>query len=224
MSQAPPQIPTSQQAAAVERLRLSKVDWKDYTRFLHLFAERPGYRLTYDRGELEIMSPLLFHENEGQLLGQLVIALTQEMGLEVTPGGSVTLRRRRRWRGLEPDQCYWIANAARVAGQRRLDLRTDPPPDLAIDLDATRSSLDRLSIYASLGVPEVWHLRENVLAFLVLVGGSYAGATHSISFPFLAPADLMSFAQQWRQGTGFNAVIGAFRAWARQRLAPPAAP
>jgi Uma2 family endonuclease len=224
MSQAPPQSPPSQQGAGADRIRLSCVDWKEYSRFLYLFADRPGYRLTYDRGELEIMSPLLFHENDGQFLGQLVITLTQELGWEVTPGGSVTIRRRKRQRGLEPDECYWIANANRVAGRRRLDLRTDPPPDLAIEIDATRSSLDRLSIYASLGVPEVWHLQENVLTFLVLLGGKYAPASNSISFPFLAPAELMPFLLQWRQGVGFNAVVSAFRTWVRQGQASPASP
>src|SRR5262249_39607313 len=156
-----------------------------YTRFLHLFAKRRGYRLTYDRGELEIMAPLLEHEGDGRFLGLLVITLTQELGLEITFGGQVTIRRRRRQRGLEPADCYWIANAARVAGRRRLDLRVDPPPDLAIEVDATRSSLDRLSIYANLRVPEVWHLRGDALTFLALGGTSYTEATHSLSFPFL---------------------------------------
>ncbi len=170
------------------------------------------------------MSPLLFHENEGHILGQFVITLTQELGCEITPGGSVTIRRRGRRRGLEPDECFWIANAGRMAGHRRLDLRVDPPPDLAIEIDATRSSLNRLSIYANLGVPEVWHLQGNALTFLVLMGGTYAPASHSVSFPFLTPADLVPFLEQWRQGGGFNAVIAAFRTWMQQRQAPKAGP
>lgn len=170
------------------------------------------------------MSPLLFHENEGHILCQLVITLTQELGWEITPGGSVTIRRRRRRRGLEPDECFWIANASRMAGHRRLDLRIDPPPDLAIEIDATRSSLNRLNIYANLGVSEVWHLQGNTLTFLVLSGGNYSAATHSVSFPFLTPADLMPFMLQWRQGVGFNAMIAAFRVWLQQRQGPPAVP
>ena len=41
-------------------------------------------------------------------------------------------------------------------GRKRLDLDVDPPPDLAIEVDISSSSLDKLAIYASLGVPEVW--------------------------------------------------------------------
>jgi len=74
---------------------ISNVDWKDYSRFLKLFAERPGYRLTYDRGELEIMSPLLEHDNDDRFLGRLIVTLTEELGMECFPGGSVTIRGRR---------------------------------------------------------------------------------------------------------------------------------
>jgi Uma2 family endonuclease len=147
-------------------LRLSCVDWKTYSRLLHAFAERPGIRLTYDRGELEIMSPTLEHDDDGRVLGMFVLVLTGELGLPIKPGGSTTLRRRLLRRGIEADECFWITNAHRIAGRRRLDLRTDPPPDLAIEVDVTHSSLDRLAIYAALGVPEIWRLAGDTLIFL----------------------------------------------------------
>ena len=37
---------------------------------LHVFAERPAVRLTYDRGSLEIMSPLYEHESDADFLGR----------------------------------------------------------------------------------------------------------------------------------------------------------
>jgi Uma2 family endonuclease len=223
MSQAPKQR-AAPQKVAVDRIRLSCVDWKEYTRFLYLFAERPAYRLTYDRGELEIMSPLYQHDSDGRMLGRLVVILTEELGLPLKSGGSVTLRRRRRRRGLEPDECFWIANAQHLAGRRRLDLRVDPPPDLAIEVDATRSSLDRLGIYAHLGVPEVWHLQPGTLTFLKLGAGSYAASSNSLSFPFLTPGDLLPFLQQAAQAPDDNAVTRAFRAWVRQQQTPPSTP
>src|SRR5437660_2088703 len=123
-----------------------------YSRLLRAFAERPGIRLTYDHGELEIMSPLLEHDDDGRFLGDLVFVLTEELGLPLKRGGSTTLRRRARRRGVEPDECFWIANAHRMAGRRRLNLRTDPPPDLALEDDVSHSTLNRLAIYAALGV------------------------------------------------------------------------
>src|SRR3954452_13997082 len=92
-------------------LRLSGVDWRTYSRLLHIFAERPGIRLTYDRGELEIMSPRLEHDDDSSFLGDLVFLLTLELGLPLKRGWSTTLRRRLRQRGIEADACFWIANA-----------------------------------------------------------------------------------------------------------------
>jgi Uma2 family endonuclease len=217
MSQASP----ATQPTPGQVLRLSGIDWPTYTKLLRLFAERPGIRLTYDRGELEIMSPLLEHDDDSQFLGDMVFALTEELGLPLKRGGSTTLRRRRRRRGVEADQCFWIANAARMAGRRRLNLRSDPPPDLAIEVDVTHSSLDRLSIYAALGVPEVWRLEGDVLTFYHLgTDGAYSAAAASRSFPLVTPADLMPFVQQARQAGDENAVIRQFRDWARQRHTP----
>jgi Uma2 family endonuclease len=102
-------------------LYLTDVDWPTYTRLLRAFAERPRVHLTYDRGELEIITPLLEHDDDSRFLGRLIVTLTEELSLPIHGGGSVTIRQRRRRRGLEPDECFWIANAHRMAGRRRLD-------------------------------------------------------------------------------------------------------
>src|SRR5262245_35990709 len=177
-----------------QHLLLRDVDWQTYSRLLWAFAERPSVRLTYDRGALEIMSPLHEHDSDCYLLGRFVDTLTDEMGLAVKAGRSNTLRRRRKKRGLEPDNCYWIASEPRVRGKRHIDLRVDPPPDLALEVDVTYSTLDRLSIYSALGVPEVWRLAGQAMTFHVLgKDGNYAEKTHSLAFPFLTPADLTRF-------------------------------
>jgi len=199
---------------------MSNVDWRTYSRLLHIFAERPGVRLTYDRGELEIMSPTLQHDDDSRFLCILVFALAEELSLPLKPGGSTTLRRRLKKRGIEADECFWIANAPRIAGRRRLDLRTDPPPDLAIEVDVTHGSLDRLSIYARLGVPEVWRVDGDVLTFHVLdTDRTYRDATISRSFPLLTPAALLGFLQQSRTSDDDTVVIRGFREWVRERRA-----
>jgi Uma2 family endonuclease len=205
-------------------LVLSGIDWRTYTRLLRVFAERPGIRLAYDRGELEIMSPSLEHDDDSRLLGVFVLVLTEELELPLKHGGSTTLRRRLRRRGIEADECFWIANAHRMAGRRRLDLRTDPPPDLAIEVDVSRSSLDRLGIYAALAVPEVWRLDGDTLTFHVLTGNAYTSAAASQSFPLVAPADLLGFLQQARQAGDENVVVRQFRDWVRQRRSAASSP
>ncbi len=211
--------PVIQQPAAGTCLRLPDVDWALCTRLLHLFAESPGVRLTYDRGELEIVRPLLEPEDDADFLGTLVRVLTEELGLPVH-GGSVTIRRRRKQRGLEPDRSYWIAHAPRMAGRRRLDLRRDPPPGLAIEADVTRSSMDLLAIYAKLGVPEVWRPQGDTLTFHVLGADSrYSSAASSSVFPVATPADLLGFVRQAQQAGDQNSVVRQLREWLRQRRA-----
>lgn len=210
-------------------VRLSDIDWRTYSRLLKVFAERPGVRLTYDRGELEIMSPSLRHDDVSRFLSALVFALAGAFGLPLWAGGSTTLRRQLRRRGIEADECFWIgANADRVAGRDRLNLRTDPPPDLAIEVDVTHSSLDRLGIYAALGVPELWRLDGDALVFYTLSpDGTYANTRASRSFPPVTPADLLGFLTQARQSRNMAAVLLQFQEWARQLHAsggPPTNP
>jgi Uma2 family endonuclease len=213
-------------AVGAGRLLLRGVSWPEYTGFLRAFAERPGHRLTYDRGVLEIMSPSFAHELHAALLGRFVLVLVEELGLPVLSGGSVTLRRRRMRRGLEPDRCWWLAHAPQLQHRRVLDLRTDPPPDLAVEVDVTHSSLNRLAIYARLGVPEVWRLdAQGLLTFLTLSPGSrhYAEQPHSAAFPLFSPADLLSHLTLREQHDEAE-VVRRFRDLVRQRAASGSSP
>jgi Uma2 family endonuclease len=187
-----------------------------YTRLLRAFEGR-RFRITYDRGTLEIMSPLWEHERPAYVLGRFIDVLTEELRMDCEPGRSVTLRRRRKHRGLEADNCYWIASAPRLQGRTRLDLRTDPPPDLAIEVDITSSSLDRMSIYVALSVPEVWRVEATGLTFNVLVAGAYQVRSHSLAFPQLAATDLLAFLAQVGQ-TPTTTLALQFRDWVRQQL------
>jgi Uma2 family endonuclease len=152
-------------------LRAFEVSWRTYTRILRALADRRGVRLTYDRGSLELMTRAHEHENQDRLLGRLVVALTEERGLPIKRGGATTFRRRQLKRGLEPDGCYRIANEALVRGKTKIDLRRDPPPGLGLEIDISRSSLNRLAIYEALQFPEVWRLKnQNLICYLLDAG------------------------------------------------------
>lgn len=212
------QIPRTSTEPDQQILRLSSVSWPTYSRLLKTLSNW-RLRLTYDRGELEIMSPSYRHEKSGWFLGRLVGAFTEEMGLPIAGGKSTTFRRRKKRKGLEQDECYWIANEHRVRGKDRIDLRIDPPPDLGIEIDITHSSLDRMSIYAALQIPEVWRYDGQSLTFHELqADGQYALISHSRALPGLAPADLLGFLALLAQ-VDENAVLRQFRAWVRQKIA-----
>ena len=227
----PPAAPVTPPPAANPRRRkpgravvLSNVDWKTYTRLLKALDERPRLRLTYDRGELEIMVTSPEHEGDSTFLAQLIAVLAEAFALPMKSGGSTTMRRKSMKKGLEPDKCYWLANAAKIVGIKRLDLTIHPPPDLAIEVDVTSSSMNRTRIYAALRVPEVWRLDGDVLSFHQLSGKKYAEVPTSPTFAGVAPADLMAFVKQARGSANELVVVAAFRAWLQARLAPPPAP
>lgn len=215
---------TVQQSTAEQRFVLTGVRWEEYTRLLRLFAKR-HLRLTYDRGTLEIMTLSHEHESLAEFLARLTVILTEELRLDLKAGGSATFRRRRNRRGLEPDRCFWIASEPLVRGKRRIDLRVDPPPDLAIEVDVSRSSLNRLAIYATLGVPEVWRLADGLTFHVLGPDGQYAVANASRAFSSVAARDLVPFLARTTT-EGENVVAGDFRAWVRQNLAgsAPTAP
>ena len=203
---------------SAQRFVLPSVAWPTYVRMLRLLADRPGVRLTYDRGTLELMTLSHEHENQSYLLARLVDALTEELNLPVKGGRSTTFRRRQKQRGLEPDNCWWIVSEPLVRGTTKIDLRRDPPPDLALEIDITPSSLNRMAIYAALRVPEVWRWDgQSLIGYLLGSDGRYTVSTISRAIPGLTVADLAQFLSL--QGKmDENAIVRQVRAWVRQRF------
>src|SRR5690349_4671656 len=139
-----------------QKVILSGVSWDTYSRLLAEHDDSPGTRFNYDDGALEIMVLCPEHERLKQTLATLVELVAAELEIDVDGVGSTTFRREEFAKGFEADASFYVQNAACVAGKKRIDLRLDPPPDLAIEIDITSPSLNKFAIYASLSVPEVW--------------------------------------------------------------------
>lgn len=198
---------------------LHDVDWATYTRFLEVFGKK-RFRHTYDRGRLEIMSPIGFeHDNRVYLLGRVVDELVEQLGIDYVPGRSVTMRKRKKMRGLEPDNAYWIANASRMLGKKGpINFQIDPPPDLAIEVEMSRTVLKRLKIFVSLGVPEVWRLKaDGSMIFYGLKEKKYVVESVSRSFPMLRSDDLSPFVKQMGAMRDIE-LVKQFRQWLSARL------
>jgi Uma2 family endonuclease len=222
-----PPVPPPRRRKRGRAVRISNVSWDEYEKLTEVFAERPALRMTYDDGELEIMVPSLGHDFSDRILATLVQILAEECGVPIRPGGSVTMKSKKKLKGIEGDDVFWLANANKLAGVTDLDLKIHPPPDLAVEVDVTHSSMDRLKIYARLGVPEVWRLDGDELNFYVLTGKKYQVATRSRAFPIVAGTDLVPVIGQARAAGDQTPVYRGFRVWLRQRLAsaaPPAPP
>lgn len=200
------------------------VPWEMYEKLRMILDGKRGMKLTYDREELEIMVPSLDHDFGDRVLGVLIQILAEELGVPIRPGGATTMKLRKKLKAIEGDEIFWLANAPAMAGVRDLDLKIHPPPDLAIEVDVSRSSMNRLAVYAKLGVPEVWRLDGDTLTFHVLVGKRYVDAMHSRSFLLVSPTDLIPFIQRARVAGDQTPIYRDFRAWVRQRAASPPAP
>lgn len=194
------------------RTLLKGIRWETYQALALDLAENPRKKLTYNQGILEIMTPLPEHEANKRFLGRIVESTTEVLGLEVYSLGSTTWSREDLGRGIEPDECYYITNESVVRGQLNFDLNIDPAPDLAIEVDITSSSLDRLSIYASLGIGEVWRFDGQELLIYVLKNGCYDLQERSSVLSILTRADIFRFLKR-RGEVGENTLICEFREW-----------
>ncbi len=159
------------------------VSWAAYLQLLRRQRHR-RLRVTFDRGSLEVMSLTFLHETTKERLSSMVRILACEYNIDYTSGGATTFRRRDLRLAFEPDQCFYFANWRRVAGKRRLELPRDPPPDLVIEIDLDERFIDRMPIFESVGVPEVWRYDGEQLEVFVLSNSQrYETTDRSKTFP-----------------------------------------
>src|ERR1022692_3987322 len=137
---------------------LDDISWELYTQLREETDQNGRHiRMIYDEGRLVLMSPMLpKHELVKKLIARLIEELTLELRIPMEALGSTTWRRQDLAKGLEADECFYIQHQAEILGKERLDLPENPPPDLAIEVDITHHPKHRRSIYAALGVGELW--------------------------------------------------------------------
>jgi Uma2 family endonuclease len=195
------------------RLLLHAVDWRTYTAL-----REPGsnnhVRMTYDRGDLEMMSPSRLHERLSYLIGRLIDIWTEVRGIDIGACRTMTFKRDDLERGLEPDNCYYVAHERVIREKVQVDLAVDPPPDLAIEIELTPAAVDRLSLYSAFGVPELWRFDGQTLYVYILgKDGCYQPCRYSACFPQLPPAEIERVLAQL--GTASETtLVRAFRQWA----------
>ena len=200
-------------------LRIDNVSWDEYEQLLTDLGEDYKVRIFYDQGRMEIMAPASAHEKPKSILHRLLTALSDELDIDIESLGSTTFKAEMKAKGAEPDDCFYIQNARRVIGKQDLDLRHDPPPDLVIEIDRTNSSMNKLPIYAGLGVPEIWRLSGREVQIYLLTGDRYELSPVSHAFPFLSARTLSEFLAQGL-AEGERKCARAFRAWIRHTGLP----
>jgi len=180
MSTAPILAPANRVEDSDQRVILDGVDWWQFETFLAIRGDRPGVRVTYLEGQLEIMSPSRSHEMLAKLIARLLEAWADEKGLVFEGYKSMTMRNAPKLRGIEPDECYAVGAAK-------------DSPDLAVEVIWTHGGIDKLDVYRGLGVREVWIWKKEELRAYELRASSYVEIGESVVIPGLAPSFIREF-------------------------------
>ncbi|QLE57389.1 Uma2 family endonuclease [Nostoc sp. TCL26-01] len=201
---------------AGHQLLIKDISWSGYKHILADLGDNRNSRVSYSQGVVEIMAPLPEHEVSKKIIGNLVEILLEELDIEFWSLGSTTFDKESMNAGVEPDDCFYIQNEARVRGKNRINLSIDPPPDLAIEIDIT--SRTRFNNYQALKVPELWRWNGNKLEINVLVEDKYIETNKSAIFPHLPISQVIPEYLMRSKTEGRNATMKAFRSWVREQI------
>ena len=135
----------------------SGMTWREF-RVVEQLLDRPGYRLSFLDGVLEILQmPSELHETTKKRLSGLLEIYFLLAGFDFSPTGSMSLESEPDQVKREPDESYRLK-----PGRGR--------PDLLIEVIVTSGGIDKLAIYKRLKISEVWFWEDGVLDLYHLRG------------------------------------------------------
>lgn len=168
--------------AAGDELILRFRTWEDYEALLARREDKAGLRIRYSSKtqEIRIMSPLPRHGKNSDILADFVKALLRHECRDWDAFTPITLKRINQ-QGIEPDYCFYIDNRTEILGKERIDLETDPPPDLAIEIDLTCTT--KPEDYQAIAPLELWVYRQSQLSIYQFDSQQYRESQISRWFP-----------------------------------------
>ncbi len=135
----------------------SGMTWREF-RVVEKLLDRPGYRLSFLDGVLEILKmPSELHETTKKRISGLLEIYLLLAGFDFSPTGSLSLESEPDQVKREPDESYRLK-----PGRGR--------PDLLIEVIVTSGGIDKLAIYKRLKISEVWFWEDGVLDLYHLRG------------------------------------------------------
>ena len=154
--------------------------WKDYQVLIEQRGDRANPRIKYRPGEVLLMSPLPKHGREAHIIADIITVLLDNLGQNYEAFTPMTMDLPE-ISGLEPDYSFYINNWEAAVGKDRISWSTEPPPDLALEIDVT--SYTDVNDYLPYRVPEVWLYKKNQLIIYALDGDRYTIVSSSRYFP-----------------------------------------
>jgi Uma2 family endonuclease len=172
--------------------------------------------MTYDRGVLELVTPSLPHEKDALTIARIVDIVAAISGIPILSAGGTTYRREDLECGVEPDASFYIQHEKHVRDRQGIDLAVDPPPDVVLEMEQSRSAVNKLALLASMGIPEVWRCGGQNVSIYLLDGDAYQDSSASSAIPNLTSDILTRFLAESRtmlSSDWFQAVSD----WAREQ-------
>lgn len=151
---------------------IRSASWEQYEALLADFEDRPGHRVAFLDGTLEIRPPSRRREVHSENIGRLLEIYLEENRIRFWMLGSTTFRSAEKSGGTEADKSYNLGTEKEV-------------PDLAIEVIVTSGGVDKLEIYRRLGVAEVWFFQDYIFALYCLRGEAYEQVSASELLPDL---------------------------------------
>ena len=178
-----------------QRFVMGRVTWDAYVKISDALEDQRGVRLIYCDGRLWLMGKSRRHDWFAERLANLVQAIARGLGIPWEDAAEATFRREKTGAGLEGDKTFYFGeHAVLMRGPVDIDLETQPPPDLAIEVEVSHSADAALAAWGRLRVPEVWRFQPRSSRFTFCIrnsDGSYSDAERSLAFPALSPADVL---------------------------------
>jgi Uma2 family endonuclease len=207
-----------------QRVVLPNVSWQQFEQLLIELGADRLVRLTYARSKLEMMTPVAEHERCHKLIESLVLVVADELKRPVESIAPVLLKSPDLLCATEPDACYYFSTPS-LPHKPTIYLPQDPVPDLLVEVALTQSKLDKLPLYASLAIPEVWRYittaGEDVLKGKLLIyclqGDRYIAQSHSSIFQKLSCDRILEFLEQ-SDSMSLSASLRVLRAWIQEKL------
>ena len=199
-----------------QHVLLRGVSWSTYEQLCADIGDSHAAHLAYCDGVLEIMVLSFKHETLNRILASIAEIVAEELDIDLVNAGSTTFKRADMQRGSEADSCFYIQHAGDVRGKDSIDLAVDPAPDLVIEVDLTHPSLDKMPIYAALGVPELWRYDGTALTIYTLSGSAYQLQPASSALPNIDGQTITHFVER-AQTTKRTEWLAQLRAWLREK-------
>ncbi len=198
-------------------LTFGNATWDDYETLLREVGEASHLRISYNAGNLQIMTLSSLQENYSALVQTFITHLSFRNKVKILCYKSSTIKVSKDLKGIEPDGCFYVQSADKLPNKLRIDFSTNPMPDIVLEIDIYHDSKAKFEIYATFGVKEIWRYDgENFEMYVLQKNAEYKKIKRSKSLPLLTAETLSSLLNKSNEKDQYEILLD-FEEWLQQQ-------